>query len=98
MNKELISNSYSIMSLEIRLKRLRYRSAHRGCKETDLVLGHFADEALDGLDPAMLDVYERLLDEDDANIWDWLIGKTTPPQTEYLPLLTLLKGYGLPST
>ena len=80
-----------------RLKRLRYRSCHRGCKETDIVLGHFADSAMKNLPLDQLDIYERLLDEDDANIWDWLTGKTTPETREYLPLLETLKGFGLPT-
>ena len=85
------------MSEDIRLKRLRYRSWHRGCKETDLVLGHFSEKALAGLSPELLTIYEQLLDEDDANIWDWLTGKTAPERDEYLPLIETLKGYGLPT-
>ena len=81
---------------QTRLKRLHYRSCHRGCKETDIVLGHFAEQALAGLEGELLAVYEQLLDEDDANIWDWLIEKTTPP-SQYIPLLATLKGYGLPA-
>ena len=78
------------MTPDTRLKRLYYRSCHRGCKETDLVLGAFADTALPGLALDMLDIYERFLDEDDANIWDWLIGKTATPG-EYTGLLAMLK-------
>jgi len=79
------------MSPEIHLKRLQYRSMHRGCKETDLVLGHFAETGISQLDAAQLSLYERLLDEDDADIWDWLTGKTTPSAPEYVPLLEKLK-------
>ncbi len=73
-----------------RIKRLRYRSWHRGCKETDLILGQFSESGLDRLDPPLLQVYERLLDEDDADIWDWISGKTPPP-AQYAVLLELLK-------
>ncbi len=72
------------------LKRLRYRSWHRGCKETDLILGRFADEKLAGLAPALLPAYEKLLDENDADIWDWISGKAAP--VEYGELLALLAG------
>lgn len=78
---------------QIRLKRLHYRSWHRGCKETDVILGHFADEHLESLSDAQLDVYERLLDEQDADIWSWLIGKTEPERKEYIPLLKLLNQF-----
>ena len=84
------------MSPETHLKRLQYRSLHRGCKETDLVLGNFAETGLSRLEPAQLSLYEQLLNEDDADIWDWLTGKTTPGIPEYIPLLDMLKGYGLP--
>lgn len=56
---------------ENRIKRLYYQSWHRGCKETDLLLGRFADAALPQLDDAALDQYEALLDEQDSDIWKW---------------------------
>ena len=87
MNKVLMEDN-------TRLKRLRYRSWHRGWKETDLILGQFADENLDKMDAATIDIYEQLLDENDADIWDWLVGKLPPKNSEYLPILTSLKAYG----
>ncbi len=81
------------MTDSVRLKRLRYRSWHRGCKETDLVLGRFADEKLATLAPELLPAYEKLLDENDGDIWNWLIGKDTPSHTGYLALIPLLKAY-----
>ncbi len=83
--------------MKTRLKRLRYRSWHRGCKETDIILGNFADDRLETLELPLLDVYERLLDEDDANIWDWITGKSSPPDAAYAPLITIFKAYGLPT-
>lgn len=83
--------------METRLKRLRYRSWHRGCKETDIILGNFADDRLKSLNPELLDIYEQLLDEDDANIWNWISGKSTPEKSEYEPLIELFKDYGLPT-
>lgn len=80
-------------SENLRLKRLRYRSWHRGCKETDVILGHFADEHLHTLNPAQLDVYETLLEEQDVDIWNWLIESAVPSKAEYLPVLGLLKEY-----
>ncbi len=79
---------------DVRLKRLRYRSWHRGWKETDLILGQFADENLSKMDVATIDVYEKLLDENDADIWDWLVGKLPPKDTAYTPILEALKAYG----
>ncbi len=81
------------MENDVRIKRLRYRSWHRGWKETDLVLGHFADENLDKMDARTIDVYEKLLDENDADIWDWLVGKLPPKDADYAPILEALKAY-----
>jgi len=79
-----------------RLKRLIFRSVHRGCKETDLIFGQFATQTLPTLQGAELDAYERLLDEDDADIWQWLIEKQTP-EPEYVSLINQLKTYGVPT-
>lgn len=64
-----------------RVKRLYYQSWHRGCKETDLLLGRFADAILTRLDDHELDLYEALLNEHDSDIWHWYTGHTSlPPQ------------------
>lgn len=78
---------------EIRLRRVRYRSWHRGCKETDVILGRFADERLETLSNDDLDIYEKLLDEQDVDIWNWLVGKEAAKDAAYVPLLELLKAH-----
>ncbi len=76
---------------ELWLKRLTYRSWHRGCKETDIILGNYCDAHLASLDAAELTRYEAFLDEDDAEIWNWLTHKTPCPKPEYEPLLAQLR-------
>lgn len=63
-----------------RIKRLHYRSWHRGCKETDLLFGRFADEVLPTLDDAALDQYEAILEEQDADLWPWFCGQAPLPE------------------
>jgi antitoxin CptB len=71
----MTTTSHTADSPDIRLRKLRYRSWHRGCKETDVILGNFADQALHTLHtPEELDAYEALLDEQDIDIWNWLSG------------------------
>lgn len=78
----------------IRLRRIRYRSWHRGCKETDVILGNFADKALPSLNTtAQLDLYEALLDEQDADIWAWLTDKMPLKQGLYDSLKPALKDF-----
>ena len=65
---------------ETRLKRLRMRAWRRGMKETDLLLGQFADRALSELNASDLDSFERLLSENDQDILAWATGATEPPR------------------
>lgn len=67
------------MDIETRKKRIRYRSWHRGCKETDLILGHFCDQFVPQMNPAALDEFEAILDEEDDDLYRWLTGKTPLP-------------------
>lgn len=76
---------------DIRRRRLYYRSWHRGCKETDVILGHFADTALSALPEESLDLYEELLEEQDLDIWNWLIGASPLKGGKYDSLLPILK-------
>jgi len=64
---------------DIRLRRLRMRSWRRGIREMDLVLGGFADGALDGLAGKELDAFEALLSENDHDIYQWIAGRVVPP-------------------
>lgn len=72
------------------LKRLKFRSWHRGWKETDLILGRFADEKLASLPASLIAEYEKLLDEDDDVIWGWIVGKADPAP-EFAAIIALLK-------
>ena len=76
---------------ELWLKRLAYRSWHRGCKETDLVLGTYCAQRIEALDDDKLSLFESFLDEDDAEIWAWLTEKTLCPNPDYAPLLSELR-------
>lgn len=81
------------MDRENRIKRLKYRSWHRGCKETDIILGNFADQRLLELSPELLEIYERFLDENDNDIWNWLTDKESA-SPQYRSLIEMLKAYG----
>ena len=66
-------------SPDIRRKRLSFRSWHRGTRESDLILGRFADAYLAGFDDGQLDRYEALLECADADLFDWIAGRAKPP-------------------
>jgi antitoxin CptB len=64
---------------ELIRRRLRFRSWHRGTRESDLLIGGFADAALDGFDSAQLNTYALLLQEDDPDIWEWVVRGAEAP-------------------
>jgi antitoxin CptB len=78
---------------EIRRKRLLFRSWHRGTREADLLLGSFAERHLADLAPGDLDLYERLLEENDADLWDWLTGQAPAPASHDTPLLRRIQSF-----
>jgi antitoxin CptB len=73
-----------------RRKRLLFRSWHRGTKETDLLLGSFAESHLAGFSPAQLDRYEALLEVNDACLFDWITGRAAPPTEHDHDVMRLL--------
>lgn len=46
----------------------------------DLILGPFADDRLAAVPDEMLDQYERLLDENDHDLYQWITGRTRGAQ------------------
>lgn len=62
-----------------KLNRLIYQSTHRGCKETDYLLGQFAKEKLHEFDSNQLVDYEKFITQDDWDIYAWLTGGTQFP-------------------
>jgi len=64
---------------DIRRKRLLFRSWHRGTREADLILGSFAEANLTGSDETGLNKFETLLNVPDADLFDWITGRTAPP-------------------
>jgi antitoxin CptB len=67
-----------------RRKRLKYRSIYRGNKELDIIFGAFARKYLDDLDAVQLDRFETLLEADDLDIYNWLVGRTPiPPEYDH---------------
>lgn len=79
-----------ISSEEARLKRLRMRSWRRGMKEMDLILGPFADSGLATLADPELDAYERLLEENDQDLYLWVTGARAAPDV-HLPILQTIR-------
>ena len=71
-------------SLDVRRRRLRFRSHHRGTLEADLLMGAFAEAHLAGFTSEQLDRYEVLLDANDSDLLAWVFGrKEVPPEHDH---------------
>ncbi len=78
------------MEQELFRKKLIYRSTHRGCKETDFLIGEFAKKSL----PEMqnLEIFSQFLEEDDLKIYDWILGKAEM-EKKYLELISDIRNF-----
>lgn len=75
---------------QTRLRKLDYRSRHRGIREMDIVFGRFAEEVLETLTDAELDDYERILELPDDKLFSWATGREQVPDDVRSPLLDAL--------
>ena len=64
---------------EHRLKRLAMRSMRRGIKEMDIILSRYAEAKLEAMSDAQLDAYDRLLSENDQDLYQWVSGQKQAP-------------------
>ncbi len=55
--------------MENKKKVLLYRSWHRGCKETDLLLGSFAQKNIHFFNEEELSEYEKVVEMDDVELY-----------------------------
>ena len=78
-NQALKVMSEQLESRDLKIKRLIYQSWHRGCKETDILMGDFAKACLHELDDNLLEQYEALCAVDDWDLYAWLTGNVAIP-------------------
>lgn len=77
---------------DIRRKRLRLRAWRRGTREMDLILGSYADRHLATMDVAALAAFDALLDENDHDLLQWVLGQGAAP-APHAPLIAALAGF-----
>jgi antitoxin CptB len=65
--------------LDPRRRKLLFRAWHRGIREMDYIIGHFADAQLTVLSDAELDVFESWLDVPDQQFFAWVNGAAEVP-------------------
>jgi antitoxin CptB len=78
---------------EHRIKRLLFQSRHRGMREADYLIGGFAERYLTSLTDSEIDDFERLLDEPDPDVVDWILERTPAPASHQGRVLDLIKKF-----
>ena len=79
--------------LDDRRKRLLFRAWRRGVRETDLIVGRFADVYIDRFDEAALDDFERLIEVPNAELYNWVSGEAEAPAEHDTAVLRDLKTF-----
>ena len=68
--------------MDARRKKLLFRSDHRGFKEMDLLMGHFARTHIENMTEDDVTAFEALLEQPDQDVYSWIIG-TQPTPDEF---------------
>ena len=68
------------MDRDIRLKRLKFRSHHRGTREADMMIGGFFDAQGEGWNDEEIDWFESFLEEQDVDIMAWALCAQPVPE------------------
>ena len=76
-----------------RIKRLIYRASYTGMKETDLLLGQFAENFLPHLEDEYLLQFESLLDAGDPMLLAWVKGDEDVPEQFDTHVFQLIKNF-----
>jgi antitoxin CptB len=79
--------------LDDRRKRLLFRAWRRGVRETDLIVGRFADVYIERFDEAALDDFERLIEVPNAELYHWVSGEAAAPAEHDTAVLRDLKSF-----
>jgi len=76
-----------------RHKKLKLRAWRRGFKEADLILGPFADKHVSTFTDAELDWFEALLNQEDQDLYGWILEREPTPAEFDGPLMNTLKAF-----
>jgi antitoxin CptB len=79
--------------LGLRRKLLLWRANHRGTREMDVLLGGFARDNIDSMQPSELDELERLIDVSDPELMSWIRGEAAVREEYRSPVTERLLAY-----
>ncbi|MBB6245736.1 succinate dehydrogenase assembly factor 2 [Rhodanobacter sp. A1T4] len=76
----------SAMPQQARLNRLRWRT-RRGTRELDALFGGWLDERFATADAAQQQAFDELLDAQDPDLWDWVMGHARPERQDWQAII-----------
>jgi len=79
--------------LDERRKKLLFRAWRRGVRETDLIVGRFADAHIEALDEPSLDDFELLIEVPNSDLYAWVCGEVDIPANYDTAVLRQLKEF-----
>ena len=91
----MVSIKIYILDMNNLIKKLLYRSNHRGTKEMDLLIGGFAIENLKKLNPEELKEFELLLNFTDKELSSWLVDNKKNIDLENFSISKKIKAFKL---
>jgi antitoxin CptB len=74
------------------MNRLRWR-CRRGMRELDMIFDLFLIEDYPALDPTRRQAFVRLLEVNDPELYDWVLGRTVPTADDFFELVERLKAH-----
>jgi antitoxin CptB len=77
--ESMTGTTRSSEGLDLRRRKLLFRSWHRGMREMDLIMGGFADAKVEHLNESELTEFERLIDVPDRDLLAWITGEEAVP-------------------
>ena len=79
--------------LDVRRRKILFRSWHRGLREMDLLMGQFADAEIGNLSEEELSDFELLIEVPDRDLLGWLTGEHEVASNYDTPVFRRLKAF-----
>ncbi len=76
--------------LETYKKKIIFKASHRGSKEMDILLGNFIKKYIELFNENELGLFNDILECDDDDIYQWIIGKKEIPNQHSNRVFSLL--------
>jgi antitoxin CptB len=79
--------------LDLRRRKILFRSWHRGMREMDLIMGRFADDTVTRLTQEELADFEQLMEVPDRELLAWVTGEAVVPAEHDTPLFRRMRDF-----